>query len=132
MRLGGVKSPSFLSLASLPRHSSIVSGVGPQTWSRSEFAARTGLPESLLAAVENAGLIEPVQIDGDERYTASDVELRRTVGVRSTRFTFRATPNPSGLNSSRCSEMLQRPHVVVSGGITQGLVTPVASLDPTG
>jgi DNA-binding transcriptional MerR regulator len=51
--------------------------VGTRTYTPSEFAAETGLPEALLAAVRTTGLIQPIRLDGEERFTPSDVELAR-------------------------------------------------------
>jgi DNA-binding transcriptional MerR regulator len=51
--------------------------VGGRTWSRSELAAEAGVPEVLIRAAESAGLLEPMLVDGEERFGDSDVEMAR-------------------------------------------------------
>ena len=51
--------------------------VGERTLSRAELAAESGVPEALLKAVESAGLIEPVKVDGEERFGESELEMTR-------------------------------------------------------
>jgi DNA-binding transcriptional MerR regulator len=43
-----------------------------------EFAARSGVPASLIQAVEREGVRIGRSVDGQQRYTASDIELVRT------------------------------------------------------
>jgi len=52
-------------------------GVGARTLSRAELAAESGLPEALLAAAQAGGLLEPVRMDGEERFTEADLEMCR-------------------------------------------------------
>jgi DNA-binding transcriptional MerR regulator len=49
--------------------------VGVGTISRRELAAETGVPEALIAAVVQAGLIAPIEIRGEERFPRSDLEM---------------------------------------------------------
>lgn len=49
--------------------------VGGRTYSRSEVAEAAGVPESLVVAAESAGLVVPVEIDGEPRYGAADIEM---------------------------------------------------------
>ena len=42
------------------------------------FAARSGVPASLIQAVEREGIRLGRPIDGEDRYTAADIELVRT------------------------------------------------------
>lgn len=51
--------------------------VGERTLSRSELAAESGVPEALIGAIESAGLLEPVSVDGEERFTEADLEMAR-------------------------------------------------------
>jgi len=51
--------------------------VGSRSLSRAELAAETGVPEVLVAAVEAAGLIEPLQVDGEEFFSEADLEMAR-------------------------------------------------------
>jgi len=50
---------------------------GEQRFSRADLAAASGVSEELIAAVESAGLVEPVRVGGKERYGDVDVELAR-------------------------------------------------------
>ncbi len=49
--------------------------VGGGTVSRSELAAETGMPEALIAAAVQAGLIAPIEIQGQERFSRSDLAM---------------------------------------------------------
>lgn len=49
--------------------------VGEGTVSRGELASETGVPEALVGAVIQAGLIEPVEIQGEERFPRGDLEM---------------------------------------------------------
>ena len=51
--------------------------VGHRTYSRGEVAEAAGVPEALVVAAETAGLIVPVEVDGEPRYGAADVEMGR-------------------------------------------------------
>jgi DNA-binding transcriptional MerR regulator len=42
-----------------------------------EFAQRSGVPASLIQAVEREGIRFGVELDGQERYTATDIEMVR-------------------------------------------------------
>lgn len=50
---------------------------GERTLTRAELAAEAGVPEALVTAAQAAGLIEPLRIDGDERYGESDLRMAR-------------------------------------------------------
>lgn len=52
--------------------------VGERTLSRAELATESGVPEALLGAVESAGLIEPMRVDGEERFGESELEMMRS------------------------------------------------------
>ncbi len=56
----------------------VAENVGARTLSREELAAEAGVPEPLVRAAESAGLIEPLTIDGEARFNASDLEMART------------------------------------------------------
>ncbi len=49
--------------------------VGEGTLSRVELAIETGVPEALLASAIQAGLIQPLEIRGQERFSRSDLEM---------------------------------------------------------
>ncbi len=51
--------------------------VGGRTLSRSELASEAGVPEALISAVATAGLIEPITVDGQERFAEADLEMAR-------------------------------------------------------
>ncbi len=51
--------------------------VGERTLTRAELAAEAGVPEVLVHAAETAGLVEPLVIDGEERFGESEVEMAR-------------------------------------------------------
>lgn len=52
--------------------------VGARTLSRDELAREIGVPPSLVLAAEEAGLIEALRVDDEERFAESDVELARS------------------------------------------------------
>jgi hypothetical protein len=52
-------------------------GVGERMLTRAELAAEAGVPEALIRAAEAAKLIEPLVIDGEERFSDADVEMGR-------------------------------------------------------
>ncbi len=49
--------------------------VGEGTVSRAELAAETGMPEALIDAAVQAGLIAPIEIQGQERFSRSDLAM---------------------------------------------------------
>jgi len=51
--------------------------VGARALSREELAAEAGVPDRLIRAAESAGLIEPVDVDGEERFGEADLEMAR-------------------------------------------------------
>ena len=56
----------------------VAEGVGERTLSRRELAAEAGVPEVLIRSAQSAGLLEPVMVDGEERFAEADVEMART------------------------------------------------------
>ncbi len=50
---------------------------GARVMTRAELAAHAGVPEALIKAVENAGIVEPERVGETMRYAAVDVELAR-------------------------------------------------------
>lgn len=52
-------------------------GVGQRSLTRSELASEAGVPEALIRAAEAAQLIEPLEIDGEPRFSEADVEMGR-------------------------------------------------------
>jgi DNA-binding transcriptional MerR regulator len=50
---------------------------GGRTLAREELAAESGVPEVLLRAAQEAGLLEPLRVNGEERFGEADVELAR-------------------------------------------------------
>jgi DNA-binding transcriptional MerR regulator len=65
-----------LLLASLAR-----AKVGDRTYTRAELAAATGMPEALVQSIQLAGLIEPIRIGGEDRFSEADVAMARA-GLR--------------------------------------------------
>jgi len=64
------------------RHASLLAAlveerVGDRTYTRAEAAHEAGVPEALLSAAQTAGLFEPIQIDGEDRFTSADLEMAR-------------------------------------------------------
>jgi DNA-binding transcriptional MerR regulator len=55
--------------------------VGGRTYTRAELAQATGMPEALVSSIQLAGLIEPIRVDGEERFSDADVEMARA-GIR--------------------------------------------------
>ena len=51
--------------------------VGERTLSRGELAAESGVPDAVIAAACSAGLIEPIAVGGEERFTRADAEMAR-------------------------------------------------------
>lgn len=51
---------------------------GEQRYTRAGLATASGVSEELIAAVESAGLVEPVRVRGKARYGDLDVELARS------------------------------------------------------
>jgi DNA-binding transcriptional MerR regulator len=51
---------------------------GDRRLTRSQLAAESGVPEPLIRAVEDAGILEPERAGDDVRYTEADVALART------------------------------------------------------
>ena len=51
--------------------------VGARTLTRAELAHESGVPEPLIAAVEQAGLIAPLDLEGEVRYSGADLEMAR-------------------------------------------------------
>jgi len=52
--------------------------VGERTFSRAELATEAGIPEGLIGAAEASGLIHPLQIQGEERFSAADRDMARS------------------------------------------------------
>jgi DNA-binding transcriptional MerR regulator len=50
---------------------------GSRSLTRAELASESGVPEALIRAVEQAGILEPVRTGGEVRYTEADLELAR-------------------------------------------------------
>lgn len=51
--------------------------VGERTLSRSELASESGVPEALLEAALASGLLVPLTVDGEERFSEADCEMAR-------------------------------------------------------
>src|SRR4029453_10136771 len=50
---------------------------GRRSLTRAELASESGVPEALIRAVEEAGILEPVRTGGEVRYTEADLALAR-------------------------------------------------------
>jgi DNA-binding transcriptional MerR regulator len=51
--------------------------VGERTLSRSELASESGVPEPLIQAALASGLLVPMLVDGEERFSEADREMAR-------------------------------------------------------
>ncbi len=52
--------------------------VGERTLGLAELASEAGVPEVLVRAARSAGLVEPLMVDGEERFSEADLEMART------------------------------------------------------
>ena len=50
---------------------------GERSLSAAELASEAGVPQVLVSAASRAGLIEPVEVDGEERFGEADLEMLR-------------------------------------------------------
>jgi len=50
---------------------------GERSLTRAALAAMSGVPEPLLVSLETAGLLEPVSVDGEQRYGDADLQMAR-------------------------------------------------------
>ena len=55
--------------------------VGERTYSQTELASEAGVPEALVQAAVAAGLAQPIEIDGEIRFTGADLEMARAALV---------------------------------------------------
>jgi DNA-binding transcriptional MerR regulator len=51
--------------------------VGERSLTRAELAAESGVPEVLLGAAVSAGLLSPLRVGDEERFSESDLEMAR-------------------------------------------------------
>lgn len=84
LRDGGFKLAQIQRLLSEPRAESsdllavlVKESVGRRTVSRAELATEAGVPEALVQAAQSAGLIEPLVVNGEERFGEPEVEMAR-------------------------------------------------------
>jgi DNA-binding transcriptional MerR regulator len=78
--------------------------VGAGTMGLEEFSAASGVPASLIQAVEREGIRLGRRVDGEDRYTASDIELVRTA-LRLLEF---GLPLPELLSLARDADVAMR------------------------
>ena len=52
--------------------------VGARTLSREAFAEEAGIPEALVRAAESTGLIAPLRVAGEDRFTEADLEVAKS------------------------------------------------------
>ena len=57
------------------RLGAVAEAEGESSFSRDELARRAGIPEFLLDSAEQAGLLEPLVLEGEPRYTESDLRV---------------------------------------------------------
>jgi len=55
--------------------------VGERTYTQSELAQEAGIPEALVQAAVAAGLAQPIEIEGEVRFTGADLEMARAALV---------------------------------------------------
>lgn len=51
--------------------------VGRRTLSRAELAAEAGIPEALISAAQAAGLVQPIRVGDEERFSEADLAMAR-------------------------------------------------------
>jgi DNA-binding transcriptional MerR regulator len=61
-----------------PLEALVVEQLGERTFSRTELAAEAGIPEALIGAAETSGLVHPLRIRGEERFSAADRDMARS------------------------------------------------------
>lgn len=52
-------------------------GMGGRSLSRAELARESGMPEPMLASMQSGGLLEPLVVAGQERFSEADLEMCR-------------------------------------------------------
>ena len=52
-------------------------GVGARVLTRADLARESGMPEAMLTAMQSGGLLEPLVVGGEERYSEADLEMCR-------------------------------------------------------
>ena len=55
----------------------VAQSVGERSFGPGELAAETGLPEVMIEAARNAGLLQPLHVDGEARFSEADAEIAR-------------------------------------------------------
>lgn len=60
-----------------PLLSALTQEVGSRRYTRAELAAQAGIPEAMLATLEAGGLLQPVLVDGEERFGEADLGMCR-------------------------------------------------------
>ncbi len=50
---------------------------GERTYTRAELAREAGIPEPLVQAAQSAGLVEPMRVGGEERFSDADLAMAR-------------------------------------------------------
>lgn len=51
--------------------------IGERTYPRAELAREAGIPEPLIVAAQAAGLVDPMRVAGEERFTDADLQMAR-------------------------------------------------------
>lgn len=51
--------------------------VGGRTLTRAELAAEAGIPEALIGAAQAAGLVQPLRVGDEERFSEADLDMAR-------------------------------------------------------
>lgn len=51
--------------------------VGGRTLTRAELAAEAGIPEELIGAAQAAGLVQPLRVGDEERFSEADLDMAR-------------------------------------------------------
>ncbi len=55
----------------------VQSQLGERTYTRAELAREAGIPEPLVQAAQSAGLVAPMRVGGEERYSDADLGMAR-------------------------------------------------------
>ncbi len=52
--------------------------VGRRTLTRAELAAEAGIQEALITAAQSAGLVQPIRVGDEERFSEADLDMARS------------------------------------------------------
>lgn len=56
----------------------VAAQVGRRTLTRAELASEAGIPEALITAAQSAGLVQPIRVGDEERFSEADLDMARS------------------------------------------------------